>query len=377
MSASKPLRHILAVYSLAQISHRDHFRGVLDFCCRKPDWCLHLGEPGRPFPPLPGNVGYDGYVISLPADDASMRALALEDKPVVLVNIDGRTLPRRTRNFSTVWFDNADLGRRGADYLLRLGSFAAYAFVGDADGQFYNRERERAFCARIAESGRTASVARDGFGLDGFLLGLPKPAAVMCASGTTALRVEQHAARLRIPIPAALALLSSDEFSSRSEGAGISCFRQNAAAMGFAAAMELDAIISKGGGHDYREILITAGGISERRSTRRDCTAARRLRTALETIDGRIAQIASLDDLSRLTGIPRRTLSADFKSLSPDSPKAAIDRARFAKAQSLLLHGLPFREAARAAGYRSANALSKAFRRQLGQCYRSAAKPAD
>lgn len=251
MSASKPLCHILAVYSLAQISHRDHFRGVLDFCCRKPDWCLHLGEPGRPFPPLPGNVVYDGYVISLPADDASMRALALEDKPVVLVNIDGRTLPRRTRNFSTVWFDNADLGRRGADYLLRLGSFAAYAFVGDADGQFYNRERERAFCARIAESGRTASVARDGFGLDGFLLGLPKPAAVMCASGTTALRIEQHAARLRIPIPAALALLSSDEFSSRGEGAGISCFRQNAAAMGFAAAMELDAIISKGGGHDY------------------------------------------------------------------------------------------------------------------------------
>ena len=90
MGKSAADKDILAVYSLAHISHREHFSGVLDYLRRKNNWRLHVCDPD----PACGNgslfradgSAYDGYIISLAGADGEMKRLALGDAPVVFVN---------------------------------------------------------------------------------------------------------------------------------------------------------------------------------------------------------------------------------------------------------------------------------------------------
>ena len=210
-------KDILAVYSLAYISHREHFSGVIDYLRRKNNWRLHVCDPA----PACGNgslfradgSAYDGYIISLAGADGEMKRLALGDAPVVFVNIDTRSLPQRTRNASDVWLDNMDIGRIGAEYFLAHGEFASFGFVGNGDGQFYNLERAKAFGDVVRERARRPCAVledpADAQTLADFLSGLEQPAAVMCAGEPAAIRVQRAASRLSLAIPGAGNLLNA------------------------------------------------------------------------------------------------------------------------------------------------------------------------
>ena len=353
-------KDILAVYSLAYISHREHFSGVIDYLRRKNNWRLHVCDPD----PACGNgslfradgSAYDGYIISLAGADGEMKRLALGDAPVVFVNIDTRSLPQRTRNASDVWLDNMDIGRIGAEYFLAHGEFASFGFVGNGDGQFYNLER-----ANPADAQTLAD----------FLSGLEQPAAVMCAGEPAAIRVQRAASRLSLAIPGAISLVSVDPVASGLEGSDITYVNPPFAAMGRAAAAELDKLMAARGRRQRREIVIPVRDIVERGSTRLDVVARGDVERAKRAVLAALCQSVDFDLVAAKVGLSRRTLQKRFRSVTGETLKSWTERQRLAAAQARLRDGASFRDAALSCGYGSARALTKAFRRFANTSFRA------
>lgn len=71
----------------------------------------------------------------------------------------------------------------------------------------------------------------------------------------------------------------------------------------------------------------------------------------------------------RLT-LPHRPLQKHFGKIADISCKTWLDRQRLSEAKKALLAGKNLREAAADCGYRSANALTKVFRRLEGKSFR-------
>ena len=379
MGKSTATKDILAVYSLARISHREHFSGILDYLSRKENWGLHVCDPD----PACANGSlfradgstYDGYIISLPGNDREMKELALRDAPVVFVNIDTRSLPRRTHNMSSVWLDNMDIGRIGAEYFLAHGDFASFGFVGNGDGQFYNLERSQAFARVLRERARRPCTVledpRDARALAGFLSGLARPAAVMCAGEPGARRVHRAALKLAIDIPGAVSLLSVDPIPTGLEGDGITYVNPPFAAMGRAAAEELDKLMAARGRRRCREIVIPVHEIVERASTRRDAAALDDVERAKRAVMDTLFQSIDFDQIAAKVGLARRTLQRRFRSAAGETLKNWTERQRLAAAETRLRSGASFRDAALSCGYSSAHALTKAFRRYANTSFRA------
>lgn len=372
-------KDILAVYSLAYISHREHFSGVIDYLRRKNNWRLHVCDPD----PACGNgslfradgSAYDGYIISLAGADGEMKRLALGDAPVVFVNIDTRSLPQRTRNASDVWLDNMDIGRIGAEYFLAHGEFASFGFVGNGDGQFYNLERAKAFGDVVRERARRPCAVledpADAQTLADFLSGLEQPAAVMCAGEPAAIRVQRAASRLSLAIPGAISLLSVDPVASGLEGSDITYVNPPFAAMGRAAAAELDKLMAARGRRQRREIVIPVRDIVERGSTRLDVVARGDVERAKRAVLAALCQSVDFDLVAAKVGLSRRTLQKRFRSVTGETLKSWTERQRLAAAQARLRDGASFRDAALSCGYGSARALTKAFRRFANTSFRA------
>ena len=370
--------NILAVYSLTKVAHREHFSGILNYCCNKPDWQLHLCEPGDRFDAKsyyqPSGLPYDGYIVSLPGTSEAMTLLAKSDIPTVLINIDGRGLPRRERNYSTVWLDNESIGKLAAKHFLSQRRFASFAFVANGDGQFYNREREQSFRQALRKKGvHSVQVHENPFNraeLANFLDHLPKPTAIMCAGEPAALMVRASAREFALPLPGTVSILSVDAIFLGNEGDDISYIAPPFSAMGTAAAKELDRILHGNGRCAYREIVIPAHEIICRSSSTSD-------RHAFSTFDqAQAIQIADpktclrVGELANRLSLPRRTLQKHFEKITGVSCKTWLDRQRLTEAKKALLAGKSLQEAAENCGYRSANALTKAFRRLEGKSYR-------
>ena len=124
--------HILAVYSLEHKSGRKHFSAILDELSIR-NWRLSTVRPGRYFSckELISESGepYDGIILSMPGTDGVMEKIANSDIPTVLVNIADRRITAQRSNFSSIWHDNADIGKRAALHLLQHGEYKCVGFV--------------------------------------------------------------------------------------------------------------------------------------------------------------------------------------------------------------------------------------------------------
>ena len=108
--------NVLAVYSLLYSACREHFSGVLEEMSNTSNWRLTAIPPewfaarGK----LANEIGepFDGIILSMPGDRETMGRVAESRIPTVLVDITDRRVTARRDAVSTVWTDNADVGRR-------------------------------------------------------------------------------------------------------------------------------------------------------------------------------------------------------------------------------------------------------------------------
>ena len=150
--------NVLAAVRIARASGRDNLNGLFRFIEQSSGWQLHLVQYNEEFSPevvrSAKDKGFDGIIATIPGSGATIAALAETPLPVVLVNVHGPALAKRSGPTSIVRNDNAAIGRLAAATFLRNGRYASFAYVPKLD-EDWCRERGESFRARLAENGQT------------------------------------------------------------------------------------------------------------------------------------------------------------------------------------------------------------------------------
>ena len=375
--AETETRDILAIYELNEISHREHFTGILRFFSGKPNWRLHLREPGEGFSAEDvKRRRYDGFIVSLPCGDQAMAALARSDIPTVLVNIDDRRFGTRDRNLSYVWVDNAGIGKCGARHLLKQGEFSSFGFVHDPNGQFYNREREWAFRDELKRREFRTEVCKppsDGSAeptLATWLGTLPKPAAIMSAGGRAShlLRAACNHLHLRIPQDIAIIGVDNDHTLLNGPHPTITSILPDFVKMGYLAAKELDKMIRRNGSRQFNEIVIPVKDIIPRDSTRISKSAKSLVETALAFIRERSDSPIRPKDVIQHLKCSRSLAELRFSEFHGKTIRETIEEFRVKRACAMLKKKhATVATVAKELGFRSANSLSRIFKRHCGR----------
>ena len=376
------MRNCLAVFPL-QWSGLDYFAGVIRLFAelKGSNFRLRHCEPEDFTPDHVRSGRFDGFIVSVPGDGRAMKALAASEKPTVLVNISDRTLSARTRNIASVWVDNFDIGRIGAAHLHGRGEFKSYAFVyfrQHPDWEFYARERETAFRSELNKSGiRALSFPTDGDfsdkALARWLEGLPKPAALLAENDKTSVRILACCKKLRLSVPGDIALLGVDDVPALTTGEdrSLSSIRPDFGAIGYRAAEELVRLLRGKTTRRHLEIVIPVTEISLRDSTRGAPSASRLVADAQRFIESNAERPLSPKEIAAQLGRSRRLVDLRFRQSLGKTLSEAIEDARMSRVVGELADpGASVVQIARKLNFKSANQLSRIFKRHYGKTIR-------
>ena len=370
-------RELLAVFTVASHSGREYVSGLFSRLANDLNWRLHLVAPedftaqrlrqrnGRP---------YDGIIVSMPGTPDAMKALARSDVPTVLVNIEDASLAAREHNVSAVWLDNGDIGRVGAEHLLAQGEFKSFAFIHKNTREFFSRERESSFRSTLAKRGIASSAfdpdTNDAKALAAWLKALPKPAAVMAATDERAVECLRACRAAKIEVPNQIAILGVGDDMSRSKllPVPLSSVRPNYAQAGFLAMQELDRLYAMRGRRKYQEIVVPADGVSLRDSTKPALSASHLVKNALAFIEQNADRDLTPQMVTSHLGKSRRLVELRFGEICHTTVRMAIEDCRLAKACPRLRQtDGNVRQVAAELQFKSANALTRIFRRHFGK----------
>ena len=376
--------NVLAVYSLLFFSGREHFSGILDAMSNTSNWHLSTVRPGECFTSadLVNELGepYDGIILSMPGDYDTMGRIAASRIPAVLVDITDRRLSARRDAVSTVWTDNADVGRRAARHLLSRGSYRSAGFVHEFGRPFFSDERMAAFSqamrrgrceTKVFEETEDGQEFRDE--LRQWLGALPKPAAVMAATDMRAADVINACRAGGIAVPSQVSVIGVDYDVSQHEkcGMSISSVILNSRMLGRTAVRELDFLLRhpdrKGRMH---EVLIPARDVFAGESTARSVSATRLVNIALEFIAANCGRSITAADVVSHLGCSRRLAELRFLQTRGTTIHKAISDARLGEARRRLAAGESVCGIVNAMRFRSANQLYQMYKRHFGHTIR-------
>lgn len=363
---------IICIHSLKDYAGQEHFAGVLDFCRKRIDWSVRVIDPDDLDEATMRRIvtsDPDGVIISLPGTPAAMNVLLATKIPIVLANIGGCRLPLRNRRISQIWTDNADVGERGARYFLSLADFRSYAFAGTADNCFWSVERGRAFCQQIRNAGRSCEYHNVSEQTDSWLTALPKPTAVMAANDTRAAEIIEACIRKNLHVPKQVAVLGADNEPTRRKHSKpqISTVPIDFFRMGFCEAEELFRLLSEKGARGNPEILVPAGEVIQRQSTRVDTRADELVRQIHDYISDNALAKVKITDLVKTLGCSRRLAELRFRQTTGHSIYQEILDVRLQQVRRLLsTTDLTLDAIASSCGYASGKTLSRAILSELG-----------
>lgn len=374
-------RNVLALYSLADKACRDHFCGVLDAMADTSNWHLFTSWPELLFSDgnhaLRKSADYDGYIIAIPGPAKVMRELSKSKTPTVLVNITDQNLSARTHAVSFVWTDNADIGRCGAEHLLKRGSYKSVGYVHELKYEFYSYEREIAYRNRMKEAGyKSTSFPPDKDFSDyqtrlrDWIHRLPKPAAIMAVSDMRAADVINACRETGILVPEQVAVVGVDNDSAQHEkcGMGISSVLPDFRLMGRIAAKELQFLFQhpKTRGRPH-EILVPVKEVITRESSTRSIPAIQLVEHAMSFIRTNSARDLKRRDVAAHLGCSLQLVELRFRQILGSTIRATIATTRLEEAARRLKSShVTVRQIAQEMHFNSASHLSRVFRRHFG-----------
>ena len=369
----KDCYNVMAVYALTAWSGRDQFAGMLEEISNRRNWRLHTTRPGQFFSKRElvdekGN-GFDGFIISMPGTDSAMEATARSDTPTVLVNIADRRLAARAKSVSTVWTDNADVGRRGAEHLLKCGGYRTAGFVHAVGIPFYSTERMAAFRQTMKRNKLETVVLPDGGDLRAWVRELQKPAAVMAASDIRAADVIIACRQEGISVPNQVAVVGVDNDVAQHErcGMSISSVVVDFRAMGVAAIRELDFLFRHPNFRGrLRETLVPAKRVFAGESSMRSTATVRIAENALRIIGENLTSRISPTEIAKRIGCSRQFADRCLSAVCGKPLHKAIEDARLEEVRRRIEDGATVREIAKSMHFTSANHLYRVYKRHFG-----------
>jgi LacI family transcriptional regulator len=336
-------------------------RGIASYARRYPQWRLHTMSVYDMQPPR-GWIADAGIGHLPPAD---WYGLVPEDAPRVYVGYHAPPAAAR------VVADEREIGRMGADHLLRLG-FGHFAFVGGGD-------RAEGFAQAVGEAGghlvETPQLIRENADDDwsdlldlsvDWLRAAPKPLGVMAMHDLKARNVSLacRLAGLRVPDDVAVLGVDNDELLCDLSDPPLSSIEQGLHQIGYESARLVDRMLH---GEPPQTVTVPPRRVVTRRSTDVLAIDDLEVAAAIRFIRARSNQGISIDDIAEAVALNRRSLERRFSRLIGHSLNAEIVNTRIRRAREMLAStDSPLHEIAEACGFNSLKHFHEMFKRHVG-----------
>ena len=381
-SAMKRIRRVAIVLRMSGAAGRDILSGIFYFTRMHPNWHTRLFQMPSEFTPdaflAECAVGLDGIVASEPGPDETAELIRDSNIPVSFIGDPGPILSARRQGIAFTRNDDEQIGRVGAQYLASLGAHRAYGFVPTTSRQYWSDFRLGGFTDALKSRGAGPIIFRspgaagsreDLAALKDWLIGLPKPAAVMTAWDMRATQVLNICQESRIKVPRQIAVLGvdNDELLDESCVPPLTSILPDHEKLGYAAARELERLMAGRACKDAKPFLIRPVKVVERESAVAATPTAHILSRALDFIRKNAVKGIKVDDVAKALGISRRLADLRFQQFSGETINEAITRQKLDAVKKLLATtDRPIKVISESCGYTDLAYLKTLFKRRFG-----------
>jgi LacI family transcriptional regulator len=278
--------------------------------------------------------------------------------------------------------DDLAVGRIAAEHFLKRG-FTQFAYYGlpKAFGHQWEHRRQSGFAETVAAAGYPCQCFENTASgweqlheeqylskLERWLIGLPKPTAILCCVDVMAYEVIRLARKHRIVVPDEIAVCGVDNWLwvCKLATPPISSVPLDGATAG-AEALRLLMDVIRGRQEEPRTIFIPPLPLEVRGSTDVYKFPDEEVVRAIRYIRDHSHVPIVVEDIMENSFISRRALEIRFRETTGETLQQAIWRAHVEKAKRLLLESsLPMSDVAEQSGYRSAAVFNVMFRKETG-----------
>jgi LacI family transcriptional regulator len=339
-------------------------------------WTVFLPEHGRGTPPLEALSKWVGDgVIARIETEATAKAVAKLRRKLGIPVIDV-SAARLVADLPYVETDDAAIAALAADHFLER-DFRHFAFLGDDRFQWSNN-RCRAFVealsvkrhdvAVFAHQRRTPSPADDDEAVEAWLVGLPKPVALLACYDIRGRQAIDACRRAGIAVPDEVAVLGVDDDDVLCGLASppLSSVIPDAIGAGRRAAELLEQLM-RGESLERSEWLLPPLGIAVRQSTDVLAIDDPLVVAAVRQIRDHACDGIKVADVARVLKTTRRVLENRFTKRVGHTPHEEIARVQFRRVEQLLRETeLPLATIATRAGFRHTEYMTVAFTKRHG-----------
>lgn len=356
--------------------------GIVRFARDREDWALEMLD-WSDLEHAPRLDGYDGFIARV-LDPRMADALARTKRPVVDVFADA------LRPGFAAADQDADAIARLAVRHFRDHLHTRFAFFGH-EGRRYSDLRRDAFRRALEAEGLACAVyatperVMTRFNLDvmkleryvsrgesrsivAWLRKLEKPVAVFCSNDLRAYQLIAACRDAGIAVPEDISVLGVDDdgLVCNFTHPPISSVNPNAEGIGFAAAAELDRLLS--GGRSPRHLTVAPTGLVERLSSRAYAVEPAWVADALVFIRRSLANGISAADVYRQSGRSHTIVNKGFQSAVGTTVQKTIAEMRLQEALRLVTAGKSTAtEIARLCGFASVEYFTNSFTARFGK----------
>ena len=322
--------------------------------------------------------GLDGVITCTPFDRQVARLISRIRVPVIAMHDSWMHRRECASALRFALTDHVEVGRTAARYLLSLGRFATFAYLGDTERNRWGRARKLGFERELSRHGIRCQafeprlstqrlIERTAF--SSWLAKLPRPIALFAANDRMAAQAIACCRAMSVEVPKEVAVLGvdNDEMQCASCEPRLSSIQPKFVETGYAAAATLDCLLH-GGGSVPKVQLFGIVQVVERASTRPLSPSVKLTEDALAFIDANASAALTPELVARHLGVSRQLLDLRFRELHLGTVAGAIRKARLAEVQRLLRETrLSIRIIGSRCGFRNELSLKNIFRRQFGQ----------
>jgi LacI family transcriptional regulator len=347
--------------------------GIIQYIREHESWSVYLGEHGRGDAPPRWLARWRGDgVIARIETDRIASAVVRSGLPAVDVSAARKVKP-------LPWVETNDraIADAGAKHLLER-NFRQLAFCGD-DRFNWSRWRGEHFQRAASAAGvpcatyePSSAALRDWDAMEDemgrWLLSLPRPVGVMACYDIRARHVLDACRRVGLAVPDDVAVLGvdNDEFLCNLADPSLSSIATDARRTGYEAAALLDRLMSGREKQRGQGVFVEPLGVVTRRSTDVLSIGDVDISSAVRLIRENAYQGITVKDVLEEVPLSRRVLEGRFRKLLGRTPHEEIARVRLERVCQLLRETqLPLTEVAGRSGFRNAEYLATAFRREF------------
>lgn len=356
--------------------------GIVRYARDREDWALEMLDWADAESPA-ALSGCDGFIARI-LDERTAAALRRTQRPVVDVFAD-----MLRPEFAAADQDADAIGRLATRHFTEH-LFTRFAFFGH-EGRRYSDLRRDAFRRALAEQGRACAVyptperVMTRFDLDvmklerylprgetrsivAWLRKLAKPVAVFCSNDLRAYQLIAACREAGIAVPSDVSVLGvdDDDLVCNFTHPQISSVNPNADGIGFAAAAELDRLLS--GGRRPRHLTVAPSGLVERLSSRAYAVEPAWVADALVFIRRTLADGVSAADVYRQVGRSHTIVNKGFRDALGTTVQKTIAEFRLKEALRLAKAGKSSpTEIARLCGFASVEYFINSFTARFGK----------